>query len=50
MYGARPLKRFMQSTLETFLAKKILEGEVHPNDNIVIDYKDNNFKIEKTKK
>ena len=50
MYGARPLKRFMQSTLETFLAKKILEGEVHPNDNIVIDYKDNNFKIEKAKK
>ena len=50
MYGARPLKRFMQSTLETFLAKKILEGEVHPNDNIVIDYKDNNFKIEKAMK
>ncbi len=48
IYGARPLKRFMQATLETFLARKILESEIHPNDNVIIDYKDNNLKIEKS--
>ncbi len=44
IYGARPLKRFMQKSLETLLAKKMLEQEIHPNEEIVVDY-DGELKI-----
>ncbi len=37
VYGARPLKRFMQRTVETLAAKKILEGEMEEGDTITID-------------
>ena len=44
IYGARPLKRFMQKSLETLIARKMLEQEVHPNETIVVDY-DGELKI-----
>ena len=37
MYGARPLKRFLQKHVETLSAKLILGGEVRARDTIVID-------------
>ena len=37
VYGARPLKRFMQRTVETLAAKKILEGNIEEGDVITID-------------
>ena len=37
VYGARPLKRFMQRTVETLAAKKILEGNISEGDTITID-------------
>ena len=37
IYGARPLKRFVQKKLETLIAKKILEQEILPNTKICID-------------
>ncbi len=37
VYGARPLKRFMQKHVETLSARLILEGDVHEGDTIVID-------------
>ncbi len=40
VYGARPLKRFMQRTVETLAAKKILEGSIEEGDTITIDMKD----------
>lgn len=40
VYGARPLKRYMQRTVETLAAKKILEGALSEGDTITIDYKD----------
>ena len=40
VYGARPLKRFMQRTVETLAAKKILEGNIEEGDVITIDVKD----------
>ena len=40
VYGARPLKRFMQRTVETLAAKKILEGDISEGDVITIDAKD----------
>ena len=43
-YGARPLKRLVAKTLETFLAKKIINNEVKYGDVINITY-DNEIKI-----
>ena len=37
VYGARPLKRFVQKKLETLIAKKILTQEILPNRKVVID-------------
>ena len=37
-YGARPLKRIVSKTIETILAKQIINGDVHVNDNLIIDY------------
>ena len=36
-YGARPLKRYMQKSVETLAAREILGGDVHEGDTIVID-------------
>ncbi len=44
-YGARPLKRLVSRTLETMLAKMIIEGKVKPNDTVIIDYENNNYII-----
>ena len=44
-YGARPLKRLVSRTLETMLAKMIIEGKIKPNDTITIDYENNNYII-----
>ncbi|MBR2530472.1 MAG: AAA family ATPase, partial [Lachnospiraceae bacterium] len=37
VYGARPLKRYMQRTVETVAAKRILEGNIKEGDVITID-------------
>ena len=37
LYGARPLKRFLQKNVETLSARLILSDQVHPEDTIVID-------------
>ena len=38
IYGARPLKRFVQRKLETLIAKSILEQKVLPDTKVNIDY------------
>ena len=38
VYGARPLKRFVQKKLETLIARKILAQEIEPNSTIKVDY------------
>ena len=45
VYGARPLKRFVQKKLETLIAKKILTQEILPNSTVVVDCKDNELFI-----
>ena len=45
VYGARPLKRFVQKKLETLIAKKILTGEILPNSTVKIDCEDNELVI-----
>jgi ATP-dependent Clp protease ATP-binding subunit ClpB len=37
MYGARPLRRYLQKTVETLSAKLILSGNVNAGDEIIID-------------
>ncbi|MBI4006033.1 MAG: AAA family ATPase, partial [Gammaproteobacteria bacterium] len=43
VYGARPLKRAIQTYLETPLAKEILSGKFGPGDAITVDIKKNNL-------
>jgi ATP-dependent Clp protease ATP-binding subunit ClpB len=43
LFGARPLKRAIQSTLENPLAKEILEGRFGPKDTIAVDYSGGRF-------
>jgi len=38
VYGARPLKRYIQHTVETMIAKNIIGNKYAVNDTIVIDY------------
>ena len=45
-YGARPLKRLVSRTLETMLAKMIIEGKVKPNDTVTVDYQNENYVIQ----
>ena len=43
VYGARPLKRYLQKYVETLAARKILSGDVHAGDTLVLDVQDGNF-------
>ena len=45
IYGARPLKRFVQKKLETLIAKKIIMQEILPNTIVIVDYKDDELLI-----
>ena len=37
IYGARPLRRYLQHTVETLISRKIISGEVEPGDTLVVD-------------
>ena len=37
IYGARPLKRFIQSKIETLLAREIIGGDIEPETTLKID-------------
>jgi ATP-dependent Clp protease ATP-binding subunit ClpB len=47
IYGARPLKRFVQKKLETLIAKKILSQEILPNTTVAIDCINNELELKK---
>ena len=47
-YGARPLKRVVQRSLENEFAKKLLSGEFKEGDSVVVTSKKNNLVINKT--
>ncbi|MCG6952670.1 MAG: AAA family ATPase, partial [Betaproteobacteria bacterium] len=47
VYGARPLKRAIQSEIENPLAKNILEGRFAPKDTIVADWRGGHIVFEK---
>ena len=43
VYGARPLKRYLQKYVETLAARKILCGDVHAGDTLVLDVQNGEF-------
>jgi ATP-dependent Clp protease ATP-binding subunit ClpB len=43
VFGARPLKRYIQQTVETVAAKCILSGNVNAGDTLYLDYEDGKF-------
>ena len=45
VYGARPLKRYMQSHLETMLARKIVAGEILPGEKVIVDADENGLTV-----
>ncbi len=45
VYGARPLRRAIQSEIEDMIAEKLLEGNIKNGDSIKIDFTDGNFII-----
>jgi len=47
VYGARPLKRAIQSEIENPLAKAILEGRFAPKDTITVDWRGGRMVFEK---
>ena len=47
IYGARPLKRFVQKKLETLIAKKILSQEILPHTTVTIDCLNNELELKK---
>ena len=45
VYGARPLKRYIQNTLENTLARKIIKGEIGYGSNVVVDAEEDQILI-----
>ena len=45
VYGARPLKRYIQNTLENKLARLIISGEINYGSHVVIDGKEDEIII-----
>ncbi len=45
-FGARPLKREVSRVIESKLAKMIIKNEIKENENIIINYKNNEYIIE----
>ena len=39
-YGARPLRRYLQSHVETLIARAIIGGSLHENDTVTVDCRD----------
>ena len=45
VYGARPLKRFVQKKLETLIAREIIKQTILPKQNVKVDYNGNELVI-----
>ncbi len=44
-YGARPIRRYVSTNIETLLAKAIIEEKVKFNSTVTIDFQDDKFII-----
>ncbi|HHV72449.1 MAG TPA: ATP-dependent chaperone ClpB [Clostridia bacterium] len=45
VFGARPLKRFIQRNVETLIARALIKGEIGEGSSLQLDYKDNVLKL-----
>ena len=45
VYGARPLRRYLQHTVETLIGRKIIAGQVEPGAALVVDVKDGELTV-----
>ena len=43
VYGARPLRRAIQTKIEDMLSEKIIDGEIKPKDKVEVDFADGSF-------
>lgn len=50
VYGARPLKRFIQRSLETMIARKIISDSAEPYSTLKVDFDGNNLTVTEEKK
>ena len=44
-YGARPLRRYLQHTVETLLARRIVEGNVSPGATLRVEVRDDALQV-----
>jgi ATP-dependent Clp protease ATP-binding subunit ClpB len=47
VYGARPLKRFLQRALETPLSRQLISGEITDHTRVTLDFKKGELVFEK---
>ena len=45
-YGARPLRRYVQHTVETMLSKRLLAGRILPGQTVTVDAEDGELTME----
>lgn len=45
VFGARPVKRFVQSVIETQLGKALIADRFKEGDDIIIDYRDGDYQF-----
>ena len=45
IYGARPLRRYLQHSVETLISRKIIAGEVESGDTLVVDCKNGELTV-----
>jgi ATP-dependent Clp protease ATP-binding subunit ClpB len=46
VYGARPLKRYLQRAVETPLSRKLISGEISDNSHVTVDFKKGELSFE----
>ena len=44
-YGARPLRRYVQHTVETMLSKRLLKGDITPGQTVTVDAVDGELEM-----
>jgi ATP-dependent Clp protease ATP-binding subunit ClpB len=47
-FGARPVKRFIQQTIETKLGRALISGEFGEDDHILVNYVDGTYVFSKS--
>ncbi len=47
IYGARPLKRYIEDTIETEIAKQIIAGNIYEGTTVGVDLKGESIVIER---